>query len=1175
MTEDDGTLGPGRRFLRDGLGRLFMESGLTPVQAVTAANIPDTVMPLSKQRVSEWLAGNPPSSFGQLWVLVRTLLIAAGQEAPEDLRDKARRCTNETRRAEIHRAIGRWDRSKGYWQQVWQDACNEPGPASDPRLLRAYLTAARQAATAHPYSWSDDVPPLAEIHVRQETYPPANAAEPATGRPQRADMDESLSAAHVFGAAEPRCVLLAGPGGGKSTQARIHLAAATDRWLRRLARRRADRGDTAVPVLARATALTGTAPLPQALAASVAADLAEHGLLQDLTGLFIRHPVPKTPWLVVVDGLDEIPDHGARTRLLRTLTAAADAHPSLYRFIVLTRPLPPGELDVLGTETTCYTLQPFTPDDLLGYARRCFHDLDRYTLPSGEEHAAAFVSQLAGSGLDTLARTPLMAFMLTRLYSADPGRALPEGRSAAYRAFVALVYRQNAHKGIARTHAEAVRDLVDRHQDPADRRNAEQAARQATDHLGEIIDHLAHQRLHGSTEPAARAAARHPRATCPEGMDEQHWYRFLNDLLRPTGLLVQRGHDLDFLHQTVTEYLAVRHAGRDEQARAQLLDDLLPNDWFPRYFGPDPSYFGFVLDALLSSPGPIGTETASRLATVTDHPEACGFLVRQVRLRTNLPPEATAGQLARYAADTDLSDSDRVNAARGLAELDGHREHGAELLLNFAGGAALADLHRVQAARELTEMHGYRERGAELLAALAEDATLRLSERVTAGQSLAELDSHRELGADLLAALAQEIALEPPIHPSAVVRAAEGLAGLDGHREQGADLLVSLAENTALDSSKRLDAVQSLTKMNGYRERGIELLVQLANDTAFAPRNRVDAAEELSRTEGCMDSEAEYLTAMAQDPAFECYDRMRAAEVLAGLDGYRERGVELLVQLAENTVFDLSDRVEVTEQLGRLEGCEDSAADLLTGILQDPALDAFDRTIVVRSLLETRGHWDRTLALVVRLAKDTTLEPSDRVWVARQLGYREDGEDLAVELLAAFVQDAAFCPEARVEAAVALDGMEGCEDAAAELLAYFAHDTTFDPYARVAAAGHLASRQDYADAAAELLTAFAHDTTLDPYTRRSAARDLGIIGREGRVADLLTAFIRDPVSDPSFRVDAAYDLADLVGYWDQSIELLTQFAEDTTLDASARNKAGSHLSALRGWKSRPKRRSWS
>ncbi|WP_030277475.1 ATP-binding protein [Streptomyces sp. NRRL B-24484] len=72
------------------------------------------------------------------------------------------------------------------------------------------------------------------------------------------------------------CVLVAGPGSGKSSLLRMHLTRSAGRWL-------AKQSDASVPVMIRAAALTGTAPLPTVLANATNAELAMFGLQDELT----------------------------------------------------------------------------------------------------------------------------------------------------------------------------------------------------------------------------------------------------------------------------------------------------------------------------------------------------------------------------------------------------------------------------------------------------------------------------------------------------------------------------------------------------------------------------------------------------------------------------------------------------------------------------------------------------------------------------------------------------------------------------------------------------------------------------------------------------------------------------------------------------------------------------
>jgi hypothetical protein len=122
---------------------------------------------------------------------------------------------------------------------------------------------------------------------------------------------------------------------------RTRLAAGVERWL-------SGNVDARLPVLVSASALTDL-PLAQALATAVNTDLAAYGLIEELPpGFFADRPQSRAGWLILVDGLDEVADSRARQRVLNKLAAVSTReHSALYRFIVATRPLPDGELDLL------------------------------------------------------------------------------------------------------------------------------------------------------------------------------------------------------------------------------------------------------------------------------------------------------------------------------------------------------------------------------------------------------------------------------------------------------------------------------------------------------------------------------------------------------------------------------------------------------------------------------------------------------------------------------------------------------------------------------------------------------------------------------------------------------------------------------------------------------------
>ncbi|WP_225836668.1 hypothetical protein [Streptomyces sp. NK08204] len=1234
MTGPEG-LSAGRQVLRDELRDLEMralQSGRTRKDAIDEASRRlqrDGLRRLSTTTVGGWFEqGSPARDFQPLWALVRVLLEWAGN-TPEH------RLTG----LERAKATGKWTSTKELWQTRWEqartrdarkqtgtrDASNAPA-ASGPRRLIQYLQAARDAATQHPYPGvmgDAGLPPLAQVYVRQQTRIPTPKANSPTGVAGAAvaagTAGSPIPADEVFSTRNSICVLLAGPGGGKSSLLRVHLADSAGRWLGEIP------GGT-VPVVVSADALTGTDPLPKALATATTAALGQFGLLDELdAGFFRRQPRTGVPWLVMVDGLDELPDRHHRGTVLRTLTAAAAAEPALYRFVVATRPLPPGELDTLGTQVPRFELLPFTRQDLHDYAEAWFHTLDE-----PERHASAFTDQLQ-PGLDELARTPLMASMLCQLYAADPSKPLPSGRIGAYQAFIELVYEQNTHKNITRIHEQAIQALKSHHQIPKDLQAADHAAQHVRDHLPELIDHLAHEKINGNTTPTLALCAQLLPTPRPAKIKEHLWNAFLGDLLRPTGLLTQHTGDFHFLHKTHLEYHAARHATRTEETRTQLLHTLFPaqgttaeDHWEPP--DPDVSYLLFLIDCLLAPRDQIATQTLQHLDDVTARGglEAGKVLLWLVRSGTALPDDMTAVWLTRLAQDTTADDRDRIEAAWSLTPLPGYEQTGADLLARLAQDTTVYGSSRVAAAEALARMEGYEQTGvgiltvlipddsaldgwhrvraahalgkvnaregiAQLVSLATQDSTLhhsdRLdaallidifargvqwafdlsegiredSDRLAAATELARLDAPR--GAARLTRLAQDTSLASGFR----VRAADTLAQLDARA--GAEQLSCLAGDTTLSDLARSRATEALVRLRGDKQAEADRLTRLADDTTRHPRFRVEAAEALARLEGHEQAGVEQLTRLAQDTSYleGGFCRVDAAEALARLRGHEQAGADLLARLAEDVRYD-SYGVTAAEALARLRGDKQAEADRLTRLVGDTTHKPPSRVGAAEALARLEGHEQAGVEQLTRLARDTTLHGFYRVDAAEALAWLEGHEQTAADQLARLAQDATLDGFHRVCAAESLTALEGHEQTGAGLLSRLAQDTTllYDSQ-RTVAAEALARLRGHEQAGADLLSRLAQDTTVRGSGRVEAARALAALQDCGQVgAGLLSRLAQDTTVDGSGRVEAARALAALQDCGQVGAGLLSRLAQDTTLDGFYRVRAAESLTALEG-----------
>ncbi|MFD7786498.1 NACHT domain-containing protein [Streptomyces nojiriensis] len=767
------------------------------------------------------------------------------------------------------------------------------------RRIDDYLTAARDAAREHPYAGvlPGIAPPLAAVYLNQRVHPWERPSEAGS-----LPADDLLAGGRT-------CVVLAGPGGGKSSLLRTWLHRGAELWLE-------GRGGAQVPVLVPAAALVG-APLADAVADAVNRDLG--GLVERLPPpFFAAEPQPGVGWLILVDGLDEVTDDDARRRVLRRLAdTSRGAHAGLYRFIVATRPLPGPELDLLGAGVPRYELQPFGRDDLPLVAASWFRCLE---VPDPEDTTRRFLRALDRTRLAALAHVPLMTAMLCQLHAAAPEQPLPAGRGQVYRDFVELLHRHQRRVGSPHTLPEPTA-----------------AAEKALDHLPGLIAHLAAERLAGSTTPALDFLCSRLGALRPPRVPERDWRAFLDTAARRGGLLIPRGGDLVFLHQTLLEHLAAQHLVRDPKEGARAIrrafhrrqrrtpgiplspyatgtpPGISPRVWFLfRYWQPpsDLSSTGFLLDAaheagltLRRSPlrrlarrgGLPGWEFIASLAamgtwlpddvvaTVAESLHAYGLRKAHpsshkeaAEALTRLGDPRGPDQLHALATRSDSSDSARLRAAEALAEHGDPR--GPAALLALCRDVDAASHVRIAAAA-LTARIGD-PRGADTLRALALDPEMADHERVEAAARSAGV------GDPGAAALLHTLSADTTVGVLFRVKAADLLASSGDPR--GAERLQVLGRSRNVATSARSAAGEALVRLDEPAAAEVFHLLaterdELPDDSFHRARSsRVEAARRLvslgdPRGPGL-------LLAFSRDPEVGCFPRVRAAVSLAAVD---------------------------------------------------------------------------------------------------------------------------------------------------------------------------------------------------------------------------------------------------------------------------------------------------
>ncbi|WP_181383882.1 NACHT domain-containing NTPase [Streptomyces sp. NWU339] len=754
--------------------------------------------------------------------------------------------------------------------------------ASPPALLDGYLESVERAAREHPHPlMAGRSTGLAEVYQSQQVRRRHTHNNTDGSRSQRAS-EADLRLATEIAVDGGMCVVLAGPGGGKSSLLRTSLTIAAKRW-------KAGDPVAAIPVLIQAADLVGVA-LPAALAKATEGALwrsaPAHGVSAEK--LFSDQPHLGLPWLVLVDGLDEILDIDTRKDVLRSIAAFADAglH-STYRFLVATRPVADQELDILG-DVPHYDLLPFATDDLRQVAELWFRALG---LTNPEQQAARFTSALDRANLAGMARTPLMAAMLCQLHAEDPDSRLPRSRGDLYGAFLDLLRKRQHTADATGIHEQTLRTLA--HWGPA----ALDWGQSISDRLPEWIDHLAAEHYAGNTVSAIDFIASQPGAQRPRRMPHDVWNSFLTSCLRRSGLLIERAGTFDFLHQTILEYCAASYVTHNGQAPTLIRHAVLAfGHKHPLRYGVSgvsylirrrahrtrvrsgASYLGFLLDAVPESrritrilkrvikvEGTLGLERIGQLA----------------QLGTRLPPCITDMAMTRLesdAGDEDLTSFSRVRSARLLCNFD--RVRGTNLLDALAGDTTVGlDLDSIEAfLSESDDPDSY----------FADEQ----DERVVAAEYLAELGDAR--GADRL----HRLALDTTLHSVFRLAVARMLKELGDPRT--IDLIDDLVWDHTLERPTRVLAALLLQPQDG--PRCITRLCSLAHDLNS---DYMLAAWHLAKghLEGRLDEPhiADLLDGLAGDPRLPACDRLEVARWLTELGD--ERGVLRIEDLPPGTTL--------------------------------------------------------------------------------------------------------------------------------------------------------------------------------------------------------------------------------------------------------------------------------
>ena len=774
--------------------------------------------------------------------------------------------------------------------------------------LRSYLAAARAAVAWHPYTIEiPGAPPLSTVYLRQQlgaqvgqalssdaggsvpgqepvggTEPAADigreraggpgqepAASPGQETPARrrvayADPDTAVTADRIREALQRfdigdvlarnrGALIVGGPGSGKSSLMRHVIEVAADGWLD-------GDPDTFVPVLVHARSLLSPLSMNKAIATALREGLGARLDDIDLDGMLDDPPMPGLAWLILLDGLDEIPEADRREVMDIVGLRWEDQK---YRFVIASRPLPERELYMLRTMgIPIFEIQGFSDDQLPILAARWFHALG---FPDAEKAVGLFIAQVRQAGISQLARNPLIATISCRVFAERRDGGLPYSRAGLYEEFILLL--------LGKMHSErhflgSVRERIEDYGKPA----IEAAEKLASEsELRSLMRELAISRLTGSELDLRTEAEQLAKAYWTSAEPPKLWNDIVAELLVHSGLISMRANDLAFTHETIAEYLAADarttppRSGRPGiRERRQLRIRAGSGESYPLFAVAllrDRDIVDFTQrpPAFLQMRKLLHARLVAALVHDGCKPEPDVVAVATERL-TAIATRKTSGIPFILRRGIWSQDDDCVIAAKALTLID--KDRGLDLLFTLAADPTVPSfsifdvLAEVMVREDLTEIESAR--GLKVLYKSA-------SAPSPAGVEREEDSYNRMLIADLI---------------------------LDRDAEQGTELLRTLARDTSMDMTDRMGCIERLVDID--KQTAIEALTGIIIDTSNGLPVVLNAYSYLRGLD--RPAAVAALAHMATDPARSGYSRAAASAVL--YDVARPEGLRALRELS-------------------------------------------------------------------------------------------------------------------------------------------------------------------------------------------------------------------------------------------------------------------------------------
>jgi hypothetical protein len=868
------------------------------------------------------------------------------------------------------------------------------------RTLRRYLADAAQADTKHPYAeLLSHAPPLHEVYLTQQAR---RSPDTDDQLPEAVPVDQILRE-------YPQVQVVGGPGAGKSSLVRHIIGSCARQWLD-------DGVGEFVAVTVSAEALTAHAKLPDKLANGAGKDLLSQVGRDELVAMFGRAPIPDVPWLILVDGLDEI-TQWQRPGAWRAI-ADHRGHSGQYRFLVTTRPL--GDLPGLATEYhyPSFVIERFDEAARETFAVRWFGTVRRIAKQDAATTAAAFIKQVNRGLPPDLVGIPLILTMLCILYDEYPAEALPRNQAELYQKFVTWL-RGKLHTDDL---VGALDELV---------RNRGTPALDAVARLGNQLDQL----LEWSAYQRQQHTAGHDRngssllqyaagwpvcRPAPDVLPTSEWTNAVTEALRACGLVVESNGEFVFLHRTVQEYLAASYLDRTRKRRpfAARREFAPQNEW------PWPDLqVKLFLAAMWSSRM---HRPLRRLLKRRHRTKNVGFVVQLTRYGLTLGFDIESMAKATLRAlihDQQPGMLDWQQYIGWLRQLD--ERAAVTTLREVLDDPRVPETHLFEAMRQLAELD-------------RTDAFTRIAAFIHASDNSGEVRLR-------MARLVAAVDIEEGMASFAQLTRSVGIGHLrleaalwvaDHDVARGVKLLIAIRDDHEAEDALRISA--AIAHARREPQTGIAGLVMLGRDGSLQWANRHRYLSDVTALD--QTAAADIYAALVHDRSAPVLERIRLLWDLPTEFGR----LPWFSDLARNPAEDIELRMAVTWLLASYD--VSTAAAVLREILDAPRADSLARATTAQ-LLDVLS---RSIVEPVDLAEEI-----DRLDVASAV-FRVTGSSTALPLFIAVAEDAEESSESRLAAVSAVTDID--DAVARRLYIELAQDPKIDYHHRLEVAETVADR---------------------------------------------------------------------------------------------------------------------